>query len=60
MSDDEDLFENPFFIALKKKFAVAYSEIEAAKHVVLVPSADSLIGKDIDRTMIGMCSFESE
>lgn len=54
MSEDEDLFENPFFVALKKKFGTVYSEIEAAKHVLLVPSADSLEGVEIDRSLIGM------
>ena len=53
MSDDEDLFENPFFIGLRKKFATVYAEIEAGQHVLLVPSADSILDVEIDQKMIG-------
>lgn len=53
MSDDEDLFENPFFVTLRKKFATVYAEIEAGQHVLLVPSADSIIGTEIDQKLIG-------
>jgi len=57
MSDDEDLFENPFFLDLKKRFASVYQEIESSKHVLLVPGADSLIGLEIDKSLIGMSKF---
>lgn len=57
MSDDEDLFENPFFQDLKKRFASVYQDIEQSKHVLLVPGHDSLIGLDIDKILIGMSTF---
>lgn len=57
MSDDEDLFENPFFQDLKKRFTSVYQDIELSKHVLLVPGHDSLIGLDIDKTLIGMTIF---
>ena len=53
MNDDEDLFDNPFFMGLKKQFATQYSEVETGCHVVLVPSADSLNGVDITQALIG-------
>jgi hypothetical protein len=54
MNDDEDLFDNPFFMGLKKQYAAQYAEIETACHVVLVPSAESLTGVNITKDLIGM------
>lgn len=54
MSEDEDLYENPFFAALKKQFAAQYAKIEEAKHVILVPSSESISATQITKELVGM------
>lgn len=53
MSDDEDLLENPFFIAIKASQR-HFSEIERDCLTVLVPSISSLEGVEINTQLLGM------